>query len=220
MPTNHHFDDAPRRIYRRKSFWFGAAIVGIIVGIAVFRAVLGLQIRAQLNQIAKSGAPIDLTAVNALQPPVPINENAALEILAAADDIAKAGPSANDFKWPHGRDALTQLQKSLLADIITNNASALTRLHRGVALPGSRFPVDWRSGPSTLLPHLSKVKGLAQLLRAHSLLAIEQGNSDAAVQSLLDQFRLAHTLATEPCLISQVVRMACLQISIEALERV
>jgi hypothetical protein len=69
------------------------------------------------------------------------------------------------------------------------------------------------------LPHLAKVKSLSNLLKAEAIVYSEAGQVDMAVHSIVDSFGLARALESEPLLISQLVRNACLMISCSALER-
>src|SRR4029079_10812313 len=112
---------------------------------------------------------------------------------------------------PAERDAFKEIQ--------TNNASALEAIHAAAALKQSRFPVDYSRGINTALPHLAKMKTLTQLLRADVLIASEEGQPDQAVRSVLDSIALARCLDSEPVLISQLVRNACLNVSCSSLER-
>ena len=96
------------------------------------------------------------------------------------------------------------------------------QIHRCAAaqLKQSRYPVDYSRGPDALLPHLAKIKSLSQLLKAEAMIYSEEGRPDLAVKSVLDGVALARSLDTEPLLISQLVRIACLAIDCSTLERV
>jgi hypothetical protein len=75
-------------------------------------------------------------------------------------------------------------------------------------------------GAAVLLPHLARVRQLAQLLRWEAIQHSSEGKSDQAVESLLAGFALAASLRNEPLLISELVRISCVSLLLPALERV
>jgi heme exporter protein D len=88
----------------------------------------------------------------------------------------------------------------------------LTEIRREASRrPRARWPVHYELDQpwSILLPHLSNAKRIAMLLqvRAAALLAANQTGEGLADIEL--GFRLADTLASEPFLISQLVRISC-----------
>ena len=92
-------------------------------------------------------------------------------------------------------------------------------LQEAWSLPLSRYPVDWRPGPGAILPHLARVSHFAELLRAQAALAADTSNSVLAVSSIDSLLKLSGTLITEPCLVSQLVRLKVASYAILSLER-
>jgi hypothetical protein len=78
--------------------------------------------------------------------------------------------------------------------------------------PGSRFAINYEDGFAALLPHLAKLKASSQFLSLHAEAELELGNTEAALEDIKIAFRLIEAIRTEPILISQLVRMAMLQI--------
>jgi hypothetical protein len=71
-----------------------------------------------------------------------------------------------------------------------------------------------------LLPHLPKMKTLVSLARWEAVLKAERGDAAGALEGLGGGSALTHTLAQEPVLISELVRMADAAITLMGTERV
>lgn len=80
--------------------------------------------------------------------------------------------------------------------------------------PHSRFPIRYEDGFSALLPHLARLKGINQLLAMRATAELELGQTDKAVADVKLILRVADLIRDEPLLISQLVRLAQLQIAI------
>lgn len=93
----------------------------------------------------------------------------------------------------------------------------------GIAQSGltkSRYPVDTRLGPGTILDHLAPVRQHARVLSLEAwVAAVEKRPSDAAT-AILDMAPLGNSLSEEPLLISQLVRVAVHGIACAAVETV
>lgn len=95
--------------------------------------------------------------------------------------------------------------------------ATIEELRRAAALPESRFPLNYQEGNpfQILLPHLAPLKGCASVLRLRALAELDAGQSDAALADVCLALRLAQTVRSEPCLISQLVRISMLQITVQ-----
>jgi tetratricopeptide (TPR) repeat protein len=96
--------------------------------------------------------------------------------------------------------------------------STIEELRAAAALPASRFPLnyDCEEPYSILLPHLAPMKGCAIVLRLRALAELEAGQSDRALADISLALRLSEKIRSEPFLISQLVRIAMLQITTQA----
>jgi hypothetical protein len=83
--------------------------------------------------------------------------------------------------------------------------------------PYSRFPVGYsdENPAGILLPHLSVLKLCQQTLRLRTVAELQSGNSTKALDDVKLMFRLTDSLRTEPILISQLVRIAMIQLTIQ-----
>ena len=83
-----------------------------------------------------------------------------------------------------------------------------------------RYPMDLQMGMEADIYHLGKVRQGARLLAVEAVLRAENGESELAASAVMTSLGLAHSLAREPLLISQLVLMACHGITVRSLERV
>lgn len=93
-------------------------------------------------------------------------------------------------------------------------ADQLTQIRTAAERPQARFWINYEDGFSALLPHLSKMKGLANYLRLRAAALLAEGQTDAALTDILLSFRLNEAIRSEPTLISQLVRIAAFYINL------
>ena len=91
----------------------------------------------------------------------------------------------------------------------------LDELSAAAARPHSVFPIHYDEHINTLLPHLSTLKGIAQLARLRALARLAAGDKAGALQDIRLGLRLAEAVGSEPITISQLVRIANLQIAMQ-----
>ena len=96
--------------------------------------------------------------------------------------------------------------------------STIEELRRAAALPASRFPLNYDSEEPAmiLLPHLAPAKGCSLVLRMRALAELEAGQSEAALADINLALRVTETIRSERFLISQLVRIAMFQITVQA----
>lgn len=94
---------------------------------------------------------------------------------------------------------------------------ALAELHAASKRPYARFNVNYTlENPwGILLPHLAVVKRTCQLLRLKASAELAAGHSEQALKDILLMLRLVDSPKDEPFLISQLVRVACLEITMQ-----
>jgi hypothetical protein len=76
--------------------------------------------------------------------------------------------------------------------------------------------IDWSKGPKTLLPHLSRIKSIAQTARLRVMWDLQQGRQTDARDDLLAAVVLGRNGATDGSLISTLVEIAVERIACQA----
>lgn len=94
----------------------------------------------------------------------------------------------------------------------------LDELRTASKRPQSRFPLqyDLPNPAVILLPHLAKIKATVNLLQIRTAAELAAGQSDAALEDVKLMLYLTDSIKDEPFLISHLVRIACFQITANA----
>jgi type II secretory pathway pseudopilin PulG len=216
-------DNFSRRVFFGVGGGLSLLVLGLAVAVIVWRMRLGKEVNARLSALQAAGYPTSGAELNAWYASVPDNENAGLNL---GDAFAvmrkypdKRAAEIDRFKPPPRGEALTAPQRELLAGHVALNAEALAQAREAITLPRSRYPVDLSPGIDALLPHLTKIKSLAQTANFEARLAVDAGRSGDVLTGISTVLGLARTLDEEPLLVSQLVRVAVVNMSVASLER-
>ena len=224
-------NDAPSIPKRRMStllkvvIGFGVVGVLVVIAFAIWRAGLASANDKRLKAILVSGEPVTARDLDAWYEKVDPAENAAVIWLAGIDKLQpplqKTKPAAwSMIKSPaRGKrfdpDALKEA-----TEIVSQNKEALALFRRAAMLKKSRYPVDLTQSVYSELPHLSPLKEIAQFLRIEALLHAQGNHQGEAVESIKAILGAGGSLAQEPVLMSQLVRIAICSIAVITTERV
>jgi len=83
--------------------------------------------------------------------------------------------------------------------------------------PQARFPIRYEDGFNALLPHLARMKSLTQFLRLRAAAELAAGLTNEAAADVELSLRLVDLVRGEPLLISQLVRVAQLNLTLNSL---
>jgi hypothetical protein len=164
--------------------------------------------------IRQKGYPASLRELDAWYTQIPESQNAATVLTKAfsqpglADNSSTLAVLSDKSLMPSRGQLLDDEAKAELNAVLATNQALLDLLHSAATLTNSRYPADLTQGFQTLLPHLAKVKGSVQLLTAEALLEASNGDIEKALGALRAAGSVADSLAEEPLLISQLVRIA------------
>lgn len=209
---------------RIKVPWF---MIGVITTVGVascsYRLWVVGKIHKGIEQIQGRGEPTSLKQLQTWYPDIPFKENAALVYLSA---FAKLSPIDRQiprglFKEIAALDACTALSDSNrvgVKNLLEANRTTLDLLHRGATLSKSRYPINLR-GRYVETPHLDDIRDASNLLCLAAALHAETGNTWEAVNSLKTVLGLGRSLAAEPLVSSQRLRVRCNQFAVQFLER-
>jgi hypothetical protein len=196
----------------------------VVVGLGAFRVASKHALNRTLEEMHAKGLPMNPKELDAWYETVPVAENAGVKLLEAyavfVEPKKESDPGEVDWKkFPLGA-ALDGETIRILETHIGNNAEALRLMAQAAKMERSRYPIDLSKAPDITLNHLMGLKRLVQLARWNAVLKAEKGDAAGAAEALKDGFAVAHTLAQEPMLISELVRMACVGVQVVGMERV
>ncbi len=121
--------------------------------------------------------------------------------------------ATNEF--PIAPQAQSPAADVLLA--LSKHDAEVEELREASRLPESRFPLAYdQDDPATiLLPHLAEERRCVLFLQLRSIAELQLGKTDKAADDVKLMFRLTEASHREPFLISQLVRIAMLNITIQ-----
>lgn len=130
----------------------------------------------------------------------PVGNNSAM-VVWKLDSLKRENRSSYDdsdqLSWEEFRDAVNQ------------NQSLYDPACAAILSGPIRFNLDASRGSAMLLPHLAVMKNLAQTFGDRTVLALHDGNLDAAFTNLLASSRLVTAWEPESAEVSHLVRLAC-----------
>ena len=189
----------------------------------LIRGSAGSALQQEYDRIRASGQPLTYAELDAwYERPA---SNVADLYLKAFDAHVEPSPELQArLPWekdgaalPPEAQTLQDAMRSAIQEYVRLNSGSIALLREATIRPCCRYPVDLRKGPAAELGHLAKVRSSVRLLADQAVLLADTGSPDGSVESLLGAFTLANSLQNEPLLISQLVRVACTQIGIDAL---
>ncbi|MEJ2701209.1 MAG: hypothetical protein P8Z79_02080 [Sedimentisphaerales bacterium] len=215
---------------RRKVTISSVLILLLIVAICafgVFRLSVKWKLKAGIEAIRAAGYPATGPELDAWYTIPRDAQNAAQTILDALsfirewdkDDVEPL-PLVGRAELPARTEPLSDQTKDLIAKYVADNNEAIELLHTAAKIEHCRYPVDFSAGFAARLDHLPNMRKAAMLLNLEAMLHADNGQADPAVRSIQTGFGLARSLTKEPCTISQLVRAACIALSLKGLERV
>jgi len=101
--------------------------------------------------------------------------------------------------------------------ILAQYRVALHELHRARSITPCDWNLDLDAGPELLLPHLQKARELSRVALLQARMRFAAGESDAAVNDVLDVFKLGRDCGCQPILIAFLVNVAIEKTAIDVL---
>jgi len=104
--------------------------------------------------------------------------------------------------------------QSAAADVLqglSKYEDVISELGTASARPHSHYPVHYHESLSALLPHLSVLRGVSDIMRLRTVAELDHGRTNEALADVKLSIYLAESLKSEPLLISQLVRLALLE---------
>lgn len=119
------------------------------------------------------------------------------------------------YEFPFPEQPQSPAQDVLLA--LSKCDATLEELRQASKLPYSRFPLEYdKEDPNMiLLPHLARLKQTAMFLELRSVAELQAGEAEQAAADVQLGCRVSEASRTEPFLISQLVRMAMWNLTLQ-----
>jgi hypothetical protein len=206
--------------------WIGRVIGAsmlLLLGLASLGYVQRSRIHREASAPRVAGFPQTLSELNAWYVEPPAGQNAATIYLQAFNALQIGNgskvPLLGKGTMPAPTAALPSAEKSAMTAVLRANSQALLLLAQGKNYEESRYPVDFTRGFEAVFPHLPKIRSAALLLELASVLHGEAHQGREAANDVLAVLALGRSLAHEPSLGSQSVRVASISIAMASWEQ-
>jgi hypothetical protein len=191
-----------------------------------FRWTVNRRLAQQFKWLESQGYPVTLTQLNDWYVLPEGAENAAdlyLEAFACVvewdREAAKSLPVVGSGVLPEPNAPPDKEICALMQDYLTDNAEGLEWLNQAAQLKHARYPVDFREGLTVLMSWLSDIRRCIRLYAVQMLLAVENGDKPAFMDSFSGASALVGSLSQMPSQTGQFVRIACTPLLTTSLKR-
>jgi hypothetical protein len=206
-------------------------VIALAIGIASIPYRARRAVEKYQAQLLASGERLNPEQLWPVPPPLesngaPLFRQVMINWVPGTNILDKNAPVAMRMVAP-GKAMVSWAQPDLHYDRATNTweeieaalsrfDSCLEEVRLAAQRPVLDFCLDYRQGPSLLLPHLAPLKRSVQFLTTAELCDLHRGDVMAACTNVETMLALVHATSTEPFMISQLVRLAMAQITMAA----
>jgi hypothetical protein len=219
LPDNRRGVMALFQARRTTRIWIILALAGVVVLLLVGWLVYGAgSFAGRIAAIRAAGDPASLAEL--APKPVPPDEDAAAILASVAERIDSFGKDHGRFyKSPIGKtydqrndgDPLTAEQAAAIKSILVKYQDLDAAVGKATACPRYASKLDfsnWSQFQTAHLEPLQNIRTVARFLSWQSELAMSEGRTSDAVETGIEQLRLAKLFESEPLLISWQVTCA------------
>lgn len=221
-----------------KKWWVKALVALGVLMVALWLSFLGSSVKSKNDverykeQLRSAGEKLELRAVIPERAPEHLNAaadfNYAVRLISGfGADVLNTNPPSGMKMVAPGRAMIVSKQTGHWDDGNTNSWREIENalLMRNHALETlRRIPddaridqgLDYGKGFNLLLPHLAKFKHASQLLSSAAVFELHEGNSAAAASNIRAMLVLANGWDDERLLISELVRVAVVNIALNS----
>ena len=195
---------------------FTFLFVLLVVASIAFPYMLRAKVNSQIAEIKAKGEPV--STADLAGPKIPDSENAAVIYMQAfklisSPEAEKEIGEASALLSQKKREENPELWDKA-RQVVDRYHGALVLAEKAVSRPKCQFPVNWGDSPDKIArPHLSEIRKLTRLTAIQALLDARAGKMDDAVRSIELGLKVSESLKSEPMIIGQIVRIACLTIA-------
>jgi hypothetical protein len=205
---------------------FGLTAIALVIVDAAGRSA----VRAQLAALKAAGEPLTLAEFEARRPEIADEENSALVIISAREELAELARVPRDIddvpllgrgRLPLWSEPWSRETLGAVKDFVAQQGELLARLDAIHDLPRGRFPINLTVNPLDIhLPYLVPVRVAAQLETLAALRDAADGNVEAALARCRTIINMGAPLRNDPLLLSSLVSISVEVLAVADTERV
>jgi hypothetical protein len=209
--------------HRRKR-WFWAIAAAALVAAVVAWILSPSPLERAIRDLKAAGYATSLAEL--APPPAADADNAAPVYMAAFENLPPYPADYADSDSPfikayvNGFGTLVPQEKQAIRDWLQSHTGAFADIARARRLPRCRFNRDYRTLVTSLsVNEMSNAKKAQNALLYRALSSADAGNTGDVREALLDMRALADAFREDPLLLSQLVRIRCHEIMLDALDK-
>jgi hypothetical protein len=188
-----------------------------------FRLNLKKELNKRIEAIRAAGYPVTCEELDQWYSIPEDVENSAYNVLDAIGYYKQAQneeslPVFGKTELPGRTDNMSPEILTLISQYLEDNKNSLESLHKINEFGYGRYPIDLSPGIDTLLPYLSDIRRCIFLLQLETSFFAEENDPNKAADSIKSIINVSNSLSQEPVIISQIVRISCLNRAFTALE--
>lgn len=198
------------------------------LAVGIYHYNLTRRIDRRLNDIRSAERPATLAELDKYYTKPPPGENAAAVVIEAFSHYVTLEKEKEDLVpvvgmalLPKRTEPLPKEMEEAIAQYLQDNSKAIDLLHQAAAMKKCRYPGDPSTGDegsAELISHFSGIRQAARLLSLETIFQAEKGKSDLAARSVISALHLWDGLGQIPMVLAQLVRNACLAITVSSCE--
>ena len=216
-------EDEEHRPPRRRR-WRWAAFVLLLVVVALAAGYLTWAKRAEhrldelLAELRRNGEPTEPHEL--VHPPIPTENDAAVDLLAAAALLDKTGAALEAYGRIEFDGPLGAADRATVAALVEGERDVLGKIRDARGKRDADWRIPYQSPViSTLLPHLNDQRTLANLSRAAATHERLGGNDAAAVEHLRDVLAMGDATDSQPFMVAHLVAVGVRAVASDGLGR-
>lgn len=191
-------------------------IVGLGAGYFTWSKKSEQRLADLMAELRRAGEPVEPRDL--IHPPIPAEDDAAVDLFAAAAVLDPQGAALQAFGNMNLDAPLGPEERATIEKFIEGERDVLEKIRGARGKRGADWRVQYRSPTlSVLLPHLNDLRVLADLSRAAAIYERLRGNDGAAVEHLRDVLTIGEAADTQPLLISHLVALGIRAVATHAL---
>lgn len=175
-------------------------------------------------ELFSSGHPKDQWKINAWQQPLSQTEKDRLKKIQSAkvvipENRSKALGEMKQRLRETTDPKLSQETAELTLDLAKPAAPTLLKIAELLKRRSATLPIRYLDGPATIMPHLSPIIGLGQVLGARSLAYLALEKPSSASDDISELLNLQESIVDEPVVLPFLVRLSLIAVALDSINR-
>jgi len=215
----------PIRRLRLKGWYVALAVIAVLVGLIAVHVLFAKgRLDRRLDALRSAGYPTtlaELVEYNKLPQGSPNAADVytrAFALHATLLDETNV-PYLGSGQWPDRGQPLPESMSKAISQCLADNQQRLSLLHEAAGIEDCDYDRNWRQPATTGFQQVAAMRHCIYLLGLGATYYSHTGDPNTAMRCIEDGLRLASSLRRDPVLINYLVRLACISLMVQSLDR-